>query len=142
MTQKKGLREQFKTNTKFESEGVDFVISDTEKIRIRRHGGTNSVKIAQAQAKFSKPYIGRIKSQEMTQSDITKIVAKVFVECSVIGWEGITEENGTPMEFNFDNAVKLMCELPDLLNTLMVYAENMENFKDAPEVDNSELGNS
>lgn len=142
MTQKKNLWAQYETNLSFEKEGVDFVVSDTESFRVKRYGGSNASKIAEANARFSKPYIALIKSKNMSQNDIVKIMAQVFVSCSVVDWKGITDKEGNPLEFNFENAVNLLCTLPDLLNSLMSYAENPENFKDEKQGDNEELGNS
>lgn len=131
---KTNLHAAFKTDPDLEKDGV-IVDYGPAKFTISRMGGANSARVKAAHAKHIKPYSGVLKHGSLSDDKLREIDAKVFVETSLISWEGVTKEDGTLIEYSFENAVALMIELPELYLDLATRAISVDTFK-------ADLGNS
>jgi len=124
----KTLYEQFETNKTHEQEGVvlDFGIA---KFRVRRAGGSNRKFAAVFSAK-TKPYRRAIDMGTMAEEVSQRLLMEVYFEAIMLGWEGVTDKRGTPMQYNLENFVTLMTDLPDLWSTIRAECDNIHNFQD------------
>lgn len=123
----------FKANTELENEGVDFDIDDKISFKIRRFG-SNNPRIKAALASYYKPYAKQVEMGTLPPEKSLEINIKLFIDCCLVSWTGI-EENGSAVEFNRENALKLFKRLPDLFEALWKHANDFGNYKE-------ELGNS
>jgi len=128
------LDKSFKTDRKMEIEGIWFEISEGVRFKIARFGGSNSVEVKKAMAKFHKPYAKAIEKSLISDEKERSIYCKSFVHSCVIDWEGI-EIDGEIAPFSKEKAVEVFCQLPDLLDTLVEHASSQDNYKE-------DLGNS
>lgn len=125
---KSNLDKHFKQNTNLEKEGVWFEIEGGIKFLVRRFGGSNT-EVKKAMVKYYKP-VARLVEKNLLEEDKEKaIMAKAFISACVIDWQGV-EIDGQEVPFSFEVAVKLFSELPELLDTLMEYAQDTENYRD------------
>lgn len=132
---KTNLDSLFKTDSNLEKEGIWFDVSIGISFKLKRFGGANSVKVSQSMAKYHKPFAKLIEAKKLSEEETTEIMAKVFVDCCLVDWKGVTNEEGKEIECNFDNAVQLFKSLPELFNTLFQYCQGVDSFRE-------DLGNS
>lgn len=130
---KTNLDSMFKTSEEFETKGIWFDINETTGFLVRRFGGFNSQKVKASLAKYMKPYAYQIEKKTLEDSKSVEIMARVFVESSVIDWRGVVID-GEAKDFSPDLAVALFVKLPELFDTLHKYASDSSNYRE-------ELGN-
>jgi hypothetical protein len=130
---KTNLDSLFKTNDKFESDGIWFELKEGVGFLVRRFGGLNNTKMKAAMTKHYKPYIRQIQLGELDPRIERKILIKLFVDSSLIDWKGI-EIDGKDTVYNPEIAVSFFEELPELFDALTKYSQDYSNFKE-------ELGN-
>jgi len=99
-------------------------------IRVARAGGSNSNFARMLRTKL-KPYKRQVDLGTMDDAVAQKILAEVYAESVILGWSGVTDTNGDVLEFNTENAVKLLLDLPDLFTDIQRQAENFTNFRQA-----------
>ncbi len=123
------LYRAFGTVKEYETEGVtlDFGVA---KFKIRRAGGSNRRFLAALAAKL-KPHRRAIDAGVLPDDVAAALQMEIYFETVVIGWEGVTDENGTPLAYNLENFKKVMTDLPDLWLTLRTEADNLKNFQAA-----------
>lgn len=131
---KTNLDSLFKTSTKHESEGIWLDISEHTGFHVRRFGGTANTKIKQAHAKHYKPFARMIENDSMPESEQRKVLIKLFIDASMIGWRGI-EIDGVETPYSPEAALKLFESLPELFDAVQKYASDFQNYKE-------DLGNS
>ena len=137
---KSNLDSTFKTNRKFEQEGVDFVVKGADgdapevSFRLRRFVGSNP-KVKAAMAQYHKPYARQIEMGTLPHEKSEELMVRLFIDVCLVSWSGVMDENNNPLECTKENAFKLFRSLPDLFSTLQRYANDFESYKD-------EVGNS
>lgn len=137
----KTLYQAFKTDTNLEVQGVtlDFGVA---KFKVRRAGGSNRA-YATVFSNKSKPHIRKINTGTLDEDTGLQILLDTYFEAVVLGWEGVTDENGEPLEYNRENFHKVMRDLPDLWMTIRTECDNMRNFQhEEAKVDGESLGKS
>jgi len=125
---KSNLDKQFKQDSSLEKEGVWFEIEGGVRFLVRRFGGTNS-EVKKAMVKFYKPVAKLIERNLLDGEKEKVILTKAFVHSCLLDWEGI-EIDGEKASFSFEVAVDLLTSLPELLETLMEYAQDAENYRE------------
>lgn len=135
------LYSAFGTVKQYEQEGVTLDLG-VAKFRIRRAGGVNrrySVVLAQK----LRPHRRALDAGVLAEDVSASILMETYFETVVIGWEGVTDEEGNSLPYTLENFKKVMTDLPDLWSILMREADTMKNFQ-AEEVaeDGEKLGNS
>lgn len=128
---KSNLHKNWKTNSEVETQGVGFPVGEGAFIIVKRMGGANSKSVEAALAQYYKPYASAIQRGTFSEERENEIMTRVLVDSSVVGWEGITDENGKAIEFNKDVAYELLKDLPELRKELTEFASNVQNFTDA-----------
>ena len=112
------LYKQFKTDKNVEKEGIVLNYGKNSKgedieIRIARAGGAN-VQYAKLLEVKTKPYRRQIQNETLDNEVAEKITKEVYAKAVVMGWAGVEDENGKPLEFSSENCIKLFDDLPDL----------------------------
>lgn len=118
----------FKTNPELECSGIEINYGDFI-ITIARAGGANK-KFARAIEKKSRPFKRAIQSDTFDNDRANALLKEVYAETVVLGWEGVTDENGEELPFNRDNCLKLFNDLPDLFQDIMEQAQKSALFRE------------
>jgi len=126
---KTNLDSMFKSNSKNEIDGVWFDISEDVGFHIKRFGGMNSPAIKKALAIHHKPYARLIEKGLLEEAKERRIYTRVFVEACMINWKGV-EIDGEFKDFSDELAVEFFVGLPELLDTLVDYAQTNSNYAD------------
>lgn len=135
----KTLYQAFGTEKVYETEGVTLDFG-AARFRVRRAGGSNRKFLTTMSAKL-RPHRRAIAAGTMDEDVANDIQLEIYYETVVIGWEGVTDREGKPLEYNLANFKMVMRDLPDLWATLREETDNMKNFQaDAAKVDGEELG--
>lgn len=133
--QKTNLSKAYKTDSKKETDGVWIDIDEGVQFLVKRYGGENQAEVKKLQIKYVKPYARQIE-KNLLPVDVEKaIYVKIFVKAAMRGWKGVTDENGTEIEFSESNAIGLFKQLPDLFDTVVEVATDIELYRE-------DLGNS
>jgi len=127
------LYKQFKTDTKLEKEGILLQYGTNSKgqpicIRVARAGAGNDQYVKRMEAKV-KPHRRLIQNETIERAVLLSIIREVFAETVVLGWEGVEDENGKPLSFSKDNAIKLFTDLPDLFEDIQEQAQKAALFR-------------
>lgn len=128
--------QQFKTDNKIEQDGV-FLDYGGFRLKIARAGGANVRFNKILQAKF-KPHKRLMAMDNMEDELARKLMAEAYAEGVVLGWDSVVDdkvvpyildEKGEKMEFNRENCIKLLLDLPDLFSDLQTQANAISNFR-------------
>lgn len=122
------LYKQFKTDAKLEKEGLTLDFGDGVTMLVARAGGSND-RYAKRMEVLSKPYRRQIESGTVDRKVLERVVIEVFAETVVLGWNGVTDEDGKPLEFNRINAIKVFTDLPDLFAEVQEQASKSALFR-------------
>lgn len=138
------LRKSYKTDTKAEEAGVWVSIGYNETLKapveflIARMTGANK-RYSAALEKANRPYEAEIAAGTMNKDLGNELFKGVFIETILLGWRNVSlsdltgkdEDDAKPLEFNADNASKLMDELPDVYQVLFNKANSLGVFTEA-----------
>lgn len=151
MTQSSGLYAQFATDPEIEKKGIELIFKmpkDQPDIyfRIARAGGGN----AQFQKRLDvlcKPYRRQIQTETIAQETMDDIMRQAYADTVVLGWGKIPKDkngrelprvdgvipgpDGNDLQFNRDNALQLMTDLPDLFADFQQQAQKVSLFRRA-----------
>jgi len=117
----------FRTDKSLEKEGIILDYGDF-KIKVARAGGANAAFQKALTAKV-RPYKRQLDAGTIPDDVAEKLFLDVYAESVVLGWEGVTDENGKPLPFSKENAVKLFTDLPDLFRDVQNQAAAISNFR-------------
>lgn len=120
----------FKTNAELEKRGIRFDLGSAGKFDLARAGGANTAFAKRFEA-LTKPHRRAIQTGTLDEEVASGILAQVYAEQVVRGWEGVTDENGNELAFTTENCIKLLKDLPDLFSTLRQCAEDASAYRDA-----------
>ena len=121
------LYKSFKTDANAEVNGIELDFGSGTIFKIARAGKSNPA-FAKASRSRLKPYLFAIKAGTLSDDQASSIMVQVYADSVVLGWVGVTDESGKEMEFNRDNVVKLLTDLPDLFEQIKEYAEDKDSF--------------
>lgn len=136
------LYKLFSNNESMEKQGVDFEVAEGVIFRFKRMGGTNIDAVKKAMAKHYKPVA---KSRKISDEKEKSILAKILIESCFVNMRGVTDADGNDLESTPENAYKVMMDLPELRVTLQSYVEDVTNFTEEDDLEDSDgedLGNS
>ncbi len=122
------LYKTFKANDDLEKQGIELQLGDDVSIRLARAGGSNQ-KFGKLLGDRLKPYRRQIDNGTMDDAVAAKIMAEVYADCVVLGWQGVADEHGNPLAFTRDNCVKLFTDLPELFRVVQEEAGRLANFR-------------
>ncbi len=138
---KSNLDTLFLNDENLEADGIWMHITDEVGFRVRRFGGFNAPKVKKAMAQYFKPYSSQIQNNTISQKKEQEILTRVFVESCITDWTGV-EIDGAPVKFAKEIAVKFLTGLPELVDSLMAYAQDSKNFRVEMSEGKEDLGNS
>lgn len=138
------LYSMFKTDAGLETDGILIEYGEASnaqpvRFRIARSGGQNTV-FTKALEKATRPYRKAIQNGMLDDKTADKLYKGVFAEHVLLGWENVEGEDGKPIQYSKENALKLFKDLPDLFLDLREQAGNVSLFRQ--EVREADLGNS
>ena len=117
----------FRTDKALEKEGIVLDYGDF-KIKVARAGGANSAFQKALTAKI-RPYKRQLDAGTIPDDVAEKLFLDVYAESVVLGWDGVTDENGKLLPYSKENAVKLFSDLPDLFRDVQNQAAAISNFR-------------
>jgi hypothetical protein len=113
----------YKTDENRERTGVKLDLGEAGKFQIARAGGGNSNFEKRLQA-VTKPYRRAIQTGNIDKKIADRLLAETYADTVLLGWEGVSGEDGKELPFNRDNAIKLFTDLPDLFKEIRETAED------------------
>lgn len=122
-----GLYETFGTEKSYEQEGIRLQFGDSF-IRVKRAGGSNN-EFQKLLMKRMSPHKALLKNNLMPEEQAASILAEVYADSVIIGWENVTGPDGKPMEFTRENVIKLLIDLPDLFDAIREACTDHANFQ-------------
>lgn len=138
-----GLRSTYKTDPKAEIDGVDVDVSTNDhngkpiSIRISRMSASNKRYTTELN-RVTKPHSSAIQNDALDNALARKLIREVFVDTVLLGWTNLpkSELTGDPkdtelLEFNRDNALALLLELPDMYDDWESRATKAAAFREA-----------
>lgn len=131
------LWEQFEMDPVVEAEGIT-VDYGKEKFRIARAGGANKKFLREIQ-RTNRKYRKQLEHDLMEDELAERIMREVYAKTVVLGWEGVTDKDGSPLEFSIENCITLFEALPELYADIRDMATKAELFR--AHVQESEAGN-
>lgn len=138
------LYKTFETNKDLERDGIvlDYGFNSKNQpvqIRIARAGGSN-VRFAKLLEQKMKPYKRAIANETMDNKVAEKLLVDVYADAVILEWTGVEDREGNALEFNHDNVVKVLTDLPDLFIDIQQQSQKAALFR--AEVREVEQGNS
>jgi len=121
------LYKKFGTNQKTEQEGAWIYYDDELAFKVKRISGRNK------KFMLATERIEKLKRRgELTKAEEDKKYAELFVDCSLVDWKGVTDDDGNDIPFNKENAVAVLTDdkWPDFFQDIFLKAHDNEHFKD------------
>jgi hypothetical protein len=129
-----GTYNRFKSNRGLEKDGVLLDLGESGRFRIARAGGSNA-RFKTMLEREMRPYRSLLASGAMDESMANPILIRVFAESVVLGWTGVTDENGNDLPFSKDACIRLLGDLPDLFAVVREAAMSPAPFRETLEQD-------
>lgn len=145
------LYSMFRTDKAVESEGILVNYGDV-RFRIARAGGGNQ-KFKKVFQQKAKPFRRQIDNELMSEEASDRLMAEVYAETVVLKWESLKKdehdeavrdehgnevwepvfvtEDGTRLDFNEKNVVKVLLDLPELFADIKDMAAKASNYRKA-----------
>lgn len=120
----------FETSSDLETKGFVADLGEAGEYTLARAGGKNE-NYTNTLSEKMRPLRAGIDAGVIPANVITKVFVEVFVDTVLLGWTKVTGRDKQPIEFNRANAVKLLIELPELLERLLKISMDFGNFKKA-----------
>lgn len=113
-----GLYQAFETNKDLESSGIELDYGKNSKgepirIKIARAGGANK-RFAKVLDRLLRPYKRQLANDQLSDDVAKEVMIQAYADSVVLGWEGVEDRQGNPMDFTRENVVKLFTDLPEL----------------------------
>ena len=124
-----GTYDHFKRNEDREQQGITLDLGGVGKFKMARAGGSNK-RYQQCLERGMRPHRKAFQQGTLNEEVANKILLDTFIDSVLLGWDGVTDQNGKAMPYTKDNARKLMGDLPDLFVALRDAASDMSLFRD------------
>lgn len=131
---------QFKTDQNLEKDGIFLDYGDF-RFKVARAGGANQRFQKILAAKF-KPHRRLMQLDVMDDDLARKLLAESYAEAVILGWDhkvgegesakwepGMIDEEGKVMEFNNENVIKVLLDLPELFRDIQGQCDSAANFQ-------------
>ena len=118
---------QFATDVAKETSGVWHTIGAGAEILVARAGNKNYQKELRLRMK---PHRRRINRDDAGMEEIAgEILNKCAAKFILLGWKGIDGENGKPVKYSYDNALKFFVDYPEFYTMVMELASDVEAYR-------------
>jgi len=120
----------YKTDDALESKGIWLNYGKDGKFLVARAGGANK-RFTKRMEAATRPYRRQLEAGTFNDNDLLeKVLAEVFAETVILGWEGITnKKTGEDVPFTKENCIRLLKAIPNLFADLREQAASMANFR-------------
>lgn len=119
------VKKRFATDRTLELDGVWVQIDKDARVKIARRDNPRYREVLRRE---SAPYRQAARAGMLSDETAEQILIKVLAETVVLDWEGFTE-NGKPLPYSKENAVRLLTELKDFLDFVVSASAEAELFK-------------
>jgi hypothetical protein len=123
---------RFKTDKAKETEGtwVDF---GGFELKLKRANPSNKAYINMLEKTLLKPYARAIGAGTMDRSVSGPLLARVLANTIVTDWRSelgdhVIEGDGAPLTFSPEACEKMLCDLPDFMETVQTESVKLDNF--------------
>jgi len=138
---KTNLYSLYETDNNLETKGIGLRFGEAV-FFVKRAGGANT-DFDRVYEEKTRNMTSRLQLAALSEEQSSRILAEVYAESVVIGWENVTDRDGNPLEYTKDNFIRLMTDLPTLWKAIRTEAANHEHFRRAQARQEGEtLGNS
>jgi hypothetical protein len=117
----------YETDKDVETRGIDLKFPNFT-IRVARAGGANKRFAASLQKKLG-TRARAFDAGMMDPDEANKVLAEVYADCVILGWEGVTDRDGQPLAFSKEACVRLFTDLPDLFQEVVSESQRLQNFR-------------
>ena len=124
----------FATDKQAETEHGIILDYGTFRMRILRAGGSNR-KFIETLNRRLKPYRRQIENDTMDSDMAQRIMAEVYADTVIIGWDEVPDAEGSPLEYCRNNVIKLLTDLPELFRDIQEQAGKAALFRAAERED-------
>ena len=111
-------------NGNCEIEGVPFVYYGVT-FTVARSGNNEFKKVFREKMK---PYKDEFDNGRMSEEQSNEIMIHCVASAILVNWEGLTDESGNEIPYNYQNAVELLSDDKDCYDAIMAHSENIENY--------------
>ena len=126
------LARKYKTDSEAEDNGAWIDWGEGAKLKIARVGNPNYQRRAQA---LMKPHRHARDRGTISDDVQTSIITQCLAETGLVDWEGV-EFDGKPIKYSPKAAEKLLNELKDFREDILLVANDLSNFR-ADEIEDS-----
>ena len=119
------LKRMFGTNKNAEIEGIWQDIGDGVSLLIARIGNPQYQKEFQ---KIAKPHRRALRRGTLSDEVAEKLLIKAMAKNILLDWKGL-EEDGEPIPYSYENAVRILTEYKDLRDYVSDMANEIDAFK-------------
>ena len=119
------IRKMFGTNKNAEIDGVWQDIGEKVKVKVARIGNPQYQK---AFRKITKPHKQALRRGSLNDEVADKLLIKAMAKSILLDWSGL-EEDGKPVPYSYENAVRLLTDYRDFRDDVSDFANDMESFR-------------
>ena len=94
---------------------------------IARAGGSNK-KFSSRMQNLMRPHQHAASTGKLDEKIAQDILLVVMAETLILGWENVADRDGEPKEFNRENCIQLLKDLPELRDMIWAEANKAANF--------------
>lgn len=118
--------EMFGTDAENAENGKWFDFGKTISVKIRRFKSKKSRKVREA---LEAPYKRSMKNGAALPEDVTEEITNEHIAVGIIAdWKGITDKSGKALDYNKENAIALMQQLPEFRDAVANIALDLNNY--------------
>ena len=95
------------------------------KLMVARSGNTNFKKVFR---ELLKPVKEEFDNDRLPESQSNEIMIETVARTILVGWETFTDVDGNKVEHSIENAVSLLTDDKDAYDSIMTFADNIDNY--------------
>ncbi len=120
------LKAMFGTDIEKEVDGVWLELDGGLRLKIARFENTNHLREMNkgARRQLNSRLTGNVDQDALDLIQMQSVAKTVLVD-----WDGIEDESDVPVVYSPETALKLFKEFRDLYRTVLVFAQNVDNYK-------------
>lgn len=97
-------------------------------ITVGRAGGANKA-YQKALTNKMRPYRKQAAAETLPVEVMERVLREVYAETVIKDWANVSDEVGNILEFNVENVIQVLADLPDLFQIIQEHATQMANFR-------------
>ncbi len=110
---------------------VPYTLDDGTAIKFKlRRAGLRNTEWKRAYNRMVKPNEDRVLSGEITEDEMKGLLAVVYAEAVILGWEGIKDSDGKEVAYSKELAIELLQFFPDLFTLIINSAHSRSNYQE------------